>query len=146
MKNLMNQSEFLAASVGVGLASGGARAALAQQESGAPARTGSGPHAGDRRPQSRMAKTTKLFKSPPGFPNGIAVAPEGLWIAEQKMSGAQAAAYRLPEPKSLTEEVWLVDWNGKLLKTVTTPSRNTSGMAVGGGYVWMVANAPTQGG
>ena len=23
-----------------------------------------------------MVKTTKLFKSPPGFPNGIAVAPE----------------------------------------------------------------------
>jgi len=92
-----------------------------------------------------MAKTTKLFKSPPGYPNGIAVTPEGLWIAEQKMSGAQAAAYLLPEPKSLTEEAWLVDWNGKLLKTVTTPSRNTSGMAVGGGYVWMVANAPPQG-
>jgi hypothetical protein len=31
------------------------------------------------------------------------------------------------------------------LKTVTTPSRNTSGMAVGGGYVWMIANAPPQG-
>ena len=92
-----------------------------------------------------MAKTTKLFKSPQGFPNGIAVTPEGLWIGEQKMSGAQAVAYHLPEPKSLTEEAWLVDWNGKLLKTVTTPSRNTSGMAVGGGYVWMVANAPPEG-
>jgi hypothetical protein len=92
-----------------------------------------------------MAKTTKLFKSPPGFPNAVAVTPEGLWIAEQKMSGAQAATYHLPEPKSLTEECWLVDWNGKLLKTVTTPSRNTSGMAVGGGYVWMVANAPPEG-
>jgi len=79
-----------------------------------------------------MAKTTKLFTSPPGYPNGIAVTPEGLWIAEQKMSGAQAAAYHLPEPDSLTEAAWLVDWNGKLLKTVTTPSRNTSGMAVGG--------------
>ena len=50
-----------------------------------------------------------------------------------------------PNRKSLTEEAWLVDWNGKLLKTVTTPSRNTSGMAVGGGYVWMVANAPPEG-
>ena len=92
-----------------------------------------------------MAKTTKLFKSPPGFPNGIAVAPEGLWIAEQKMSGAQALSYHLPEPKSLSEDAWLVDWNGKLLKTVTTPSRNTSGMAFGGGYIWMCANAPPEG-
>jgi hypothetical protein len=68
-----------------------------------------------------------------------------LWIGEQKLSGAQAASYHLPEPKSLTEAAWLVDWNGKVLRTVTTPSRNTSGMAVGGGYVWMVANAPPQG-
>src|SRR6266566_8593886 len=112
MTNLMNKREFLAASVGIGLASGGARAALAQQESGAPARTGSGPHAGDRRPPTRMAKTTKLFKSPEGFPNGIAVAPEGLWIAEQKMSGPQAAQYHMAEPKSLDEAAWLVDWKG----------------------------------
>ena len=79
-----------------------------------------------------MAKTTKLFMSPPGFPNGLAATAEGFWIAEQKLSGAQAASYRLPEPRSLTEEAWLVDWNGKVLKTVTTTSRNTSGMAVGG--------------
>ncbi len=93
----------------------------------------------------RIAKTTKLFKCPSGFPNALAATPEGLWIGEQKLSGPQAASYKLTEPKSLTESAWLVDWNGKLLKTVTTPSRNTSGMAVGGGYVWMVANAPPQG-
>ncbi len=98
-----------------------------------------------KRTPTRMAKTTKLFKSPEGFPNGLAVTAEGLWIAEQKLTGAQAAAYKLPEPKSLVEKCWLVDWNGKLLKTVDTPSRNTSGMAAGGGYIWMVANAPPQG-
>jgi hypothetical protein len=94
---------------------------------------------------TRKAKTTKLFKSPSGFPNGVAVTPEGLWIAEQKLSGAIAAQYHLPEPKDLSEKAWLVDWNGKVLKEVSTPSRNTSGMAVGGGYVWMCANAPPQG-
>lgn len=93
----------------------------------------------------RMARTKKLFKAPPGFPNGLAATAEGLWIAEQKLSGRQAQDYRLPEPRSLTEEAWLVDWNGKVVKTVTTPSRNTSGMAVGDGHVWMVANAPPQG-
>ncbi len=97
------------------------------------------------RAATRKAKTTRLFRSPQGFPNGLAATPEGLWIAEQKLSGAQAAQYHLPEPKDLSEAAWLVDWNGKLLKTVTTPSRNTSGMAVGGGYVWMVANAPPEG-
>ena len=81
---------------------------------------------------SRKAKTTKLFKSPPGLPNGVAVTPEGLWIAEQKLSGAAAAQYHLPEPKDLSEKAWLVDWNGKVLKEVSTPSRNTSGVAVGG--------------
>jgi len=94
---------------------------------------------------NRKAKTTKLFKSPRGFPNGLALAPEGLWIGEQKLSGPMAAQYHMAEPKSLTEEAWLVDWNGKLLKTVRTPSRNTSGMAFGGGCIWMVANAPPEG-
>jgi len=94
---------------------------------------------------NRKAKTTKLFKSPRGFPNGLALAPEGLWIGEQKLSGPMAAQYHMAEPKSLTEEAWLVDWNGKLLKTVRTPSRNTSGMAFGGDCIWMVANAPPEG-
>jgi len=135
----MNKREFLAASVGLALT--GARC-YAQGASAEPARTGGRPSA---RIPTRKAKTTKLFKSPEGFPNGIAVTREGLWIGEQKLSGAQAAAYHMPEPKSLTEEAWLVDWNGKLLKTVSTPSRNTSGMAVGGGFVWMGANAPPEG-
>ena len=76
----------------------------------------------------RKTKTTPLFKSPEGYPNAIAVAPEGLWIAEQKSDNA-----------------CLVDWQGKLLKTVKTESKNTSGMGVGGGYVWMGANAAPNG-
>ena len=102
--------------------------------------------AGAGRAAKRMAKTTKLFKSPGGFPNALAASPEGLWIGEQKLTGAQAASYKLPEPKTLTEDAWLVDWeSGKVLKTVTTPSRNTSGMAYGGGHVWMIANAQPEG-
>src|SRR5436190_14078827 len=76
----------------------------------------------------RKVKTTTLFKSPEGYPNAIAVAPEGLWIGEQKSDNA-----------------CLVDWNGKLLKTVKTESKNTSGMGVGGGYIWMGANAAPNG-
>ena len=96
-------------------------------------------------PRRRIAKTTKLFRSPDGFPNAMALAPEGLWIGEQKLSGAQAVSYHMSEPKSLEEHAWLVDWNGKVLKTVITPSRNTSGMAYGGGYIWMCANAAPEG-
>src|SRR5436309_326171 len=76
----------------------------------------------------RKAKTTTLFKSPEGYPNAIAVAPDGLWIAEQK-----------------TDNAHLVDWHGKVLKTVKTESKNTSGMGFGGGYIWMAANAAPQG-
>ena len=32
----------------------------------------------------RKVKTTNLFKAPPGYPNAVAIAPEGLWVAEQK--------------------------------------------------------------
>jgi hypothetical protein len=135
----MTKREFLAVSVGAGLVLEKGWAAFAQQTASAAPRTDA------QRVPSRAAKTTKLFKSPPGFPNGIAAAPEGLWIAEQKESGQQAADYHLPEPETLSENAWLVDWNGKLLKTVTTPSRNTSGMAYGGGYVWMCANALPEG-
>jgi hypothetical protein len=143
MKHLMNKREFLTASVGASLGLGGG-AAFAQSGPVAAVRT-TAPPSSDRRIPTRMAKTTKLFKSPGAYPNAIAVTPEGLWIGQQKLSGAQAVSYHMQEPKDLSEAAWLVDWNGKLLKTVITPSRNTSGMAVGGGYVWMCANAPPEG-
>ncbi len=123
----MTKREFLAGAVGAGLVAAGVRTAAAQGL------------------KVRKAKTTKLFKSPQGFPNALALAPEGVWIGEQKLSAALAAQYHMPEPKSLDEAAWLVDWNGKVLKTVTTPSRNTSGMAFGNNRIWMVANAPPQG-
>ena len=131
----MSKREFLAASIGAGMSLSAVGKAFAQEESAA----------GARRVPSRRVKTTKLFKSPDRYPNAIAVTPEGLWIGEQKETGQSAARYHLPEPKDLTERAWLVDWNGKVLKTVETQSRNTSGMAVGGGYVWMCANAAPEG-
>jgi len=75
-------------------------------------------------PPVRKIKTTTLFKSPEGYPNGIAVAPEGLWICEQKSDNAV-----------------LVDWKGKLLKTLKSQSKNTSGIACGDGCVWMAGNS-----
>jgi len=75
-------------------------------------------------PLVRKIKTTTLFKSPEGYPNGIAVAPEGLWICEQKSDNAV-----------------LVDWKGNLLKTLKSQSKNTSGIAYGDGCVWMAGNS-----
>ncbi|MBM3735524.1 MAG: hypothetical protein FJW39_07025 [Acidobacteria bacterium] len=131
----MTKRDFLTTTAGLALSGAAfAQSAANRGVAGKPAGT------------KRMARTKKLFKAPDGFPNALAATPEGLWIGEQKMSGANASRYKLPEPKSLNESAWLVDWKtGKVLKTVTTPSRNTSGMAVGGGYVWMIANAPPQG-
>ena len=76
----------------------------------------------------KKIKTTALFKSPEMYPNGIAVGPDGVWIAEQKSDNAV-----------------LTDWEGKLLKTVKTPSKNSSGIAFGGGHIWMAANRDPQG-
>ncbi len=118
----MNTSrrEMIGASLGMGLL--GLRSALAQPPQAA---------AGNRNAPpvpSHKGKITKLFKSPEGYPNAMSVAPEGWWIAEQKSDNAH-----------------LVDQNGKLLKTVKTESKNTSGMAFGEGYIWMCANAPPEG-
>jgi hypothetical protein len=119
---VMRKRDFLAAAAGL---------ALATAAKGQP----------DARPPipRRKARTKVLFHTPPGLPNALAATPEGLWIGEQKMSGALAKQYNVPDATDLREAAWLVDWNGKLLKTVMTQSRNTSGMAVGGGYIWMGA-------
>ena len=85
MARLWMLLEFLTASIGSGLALVKVSGAFAQQASLA-TRKESQP-GGNRRVATRMAKTTKLFKSPAGFPNGLAVTSEGLWIGEQKMSG-----------------------------------------------------------
>lgn len=77
---------------------------------------------------SRKAKVTRLFKSPDGHPNGLETTADGLWIGEQT-----------------TDRACLVDWNGKLLRCVPTESSNTSGIACGGGFLWMAANGKAVG-
>ncbi len=80
-----------------------------------------GAHATDA--PTRRAKVTKLFKSPEGHPNGLETDARGFWIGEQ-----------------VSDKAHLVDWNGKLLRSVATESSNTSGIAYGAGYLWMGAN------
>lgn len=74
------------------------------------------------------------------YPNALAAVPEGLWIAQQKISGTQRFLYDLPEPADPSEVCWLVDWNGKLLKTVRTDSRGTAGVAWDGQHLWTGAD------
>ena len=104
----LSKREFLAASIGAGVSLSTVRNALAQQDDAGSSRTERAAPAGNHQAPSRKVKTMKLFKSPDGFPNAIAVTPEGLWIAEQKEAGRAAAQYHLPEPKDLTEHAWQI--------------------------------------
>ncbi len=140
----MKRREFLAAGIGLNVVS--AAIVLAQQGA-APDRAGRAGGGGGRgrgATPTRTVKTTKMFKSPGMYPNALAVmtdAPGGLWIGQQKITASNSKTYNLPVLPDADEAAWLVDWNGKLLKTVTTHSRNTSGMAYGNGCVWMGANS-----
>src|SRR6187549_631676 len=101
---MLNKREFVTGAMAAALA-----ASAAQAQQAAPANGLNPP----RKIPHGMMKTTRMFKYPQGYGNGLAVAPEGLWIAQQKLSGDGAKRYGLPEPKDLREAAWLVDWNGK---------------------------------
>ena len=74
----------------------------------------------------RKARVEPLWKSPGGHPNALEASPEGLWVGEQ-----------------VSDRAYLLDWTtGKVLRSVETESSNTSGIAYGGGYIWMAANGP----
>ncbi|MDB5466256.1 MAG: hypothetical protein JWQ46_1018 [Phenylobacterium sp.] len=134
----MNKREFLSAGVGagmgVGLGLGAARAASAQPLTADQQRIQRETRRAAQVPH-RQVKSTLMFKSPEGYPNGMDVAPEGFWVAEQLTV----------EGIGSSSNVNLVDPNGKLLKTVRTESKNTSGLAYGGGYLWVGGNAEPNG-
>jgi hypothetical protein len=144
----IRRREFLAAGIALNFAS--AAIVLADQAGTAPARGGGGRGGGRGAvAPKKIAKTTKMFKSPGMYPNALAVmtdAPGGLWIGQQKANPSNAKQYGVPEdPTGLDEAAWLVDWNGKLRKTLTSRARNTSGIAYGNGCVWVGANADPYG-
>ena len=136
MTNLIGRRDLLAAGIGLyaGLAGSKAHAQAGQtsRETGTDAlgrRVGTGTGTGPQIPK-RQAKTTKLFLSPPGWPNAIDIDHDqqrGFWVAEQRHDNKPEAH-------------WLLDWNGKLLHTVMTNCKDTSGMCFGDGFLWSGAN------
>jgi hypothetical protein len=138
MTNRIGRRELLGAGIGL-CASLGAGAAFAQAPQTAPREAGTdalgrrlgGPARGGGKPiPKRVAKTTKMFLTPPGWPNAIDIDHDqkrGFWVQEQRHDNKPEAA-------------WLVDWKGKLLHTVMTNCKDTSGMCFGNGYVWSGAN------
>src|SRR5579883_3345243 len=101
---MLNKRGFLTATLAAGMTTGAATAALAQEPKPA---NGLNP---PRKIPHGMMKTTRMFKYPKGYGNGLAVAPEGLWITEQKLTGDSARRYGVPEPADIREAAWLVDW------------------------------------
>jgi hypothetical protein len=74
-------------------------------------------------------KVERLFKAPDVHPNALEAQPDGLWIGDQ-----------------VSERVFKVDWDtGKVLHEFQTESHNTSGLAIGGGYLWLGANGGVSG-
>jgi len=132
----LHKREFLA---GLGFAAGAGLAATAAQNYPKGKDLGAAPPEKKKDVPHRKVTTRNLFKVPHGYPNGVAVVPEGVWVAEQKAQGYGKTGGHI------TEDAWLFDWNGKLLKTVHTPSSNTSGFAYGNGHVWMGANGGPEG-
>src|SRR5438128_1987670 len=115
----MRKRDFLAAGLGLGagLAASAALAPVMGQGAPAAGRGAAGGGGGRGRVQTARAKTTRLFKAPGTYPNGLAVAPEGLWIGQQKVSPSVARDWNVAVPTNRDEDAWLVDWNGKLLRT-----------------------------
>ena len=74
----------------------------------------------------------KVFRSPYSVPNGLQVTDEGLWIVDQ-----------ITDRVSLVEITADVDYTvPKLIRDIPSESSNTSGMAYGGGALWLAANGP----
>ena len=55
--------------------------------------------------------------------NGLEAVPEGLWLCDQRDNCA-----------------YLVDYQGRVLRTFPTPARNASGITFGAGSVWIGSN------
>src|SRR5262245_9716347 len=112
----IKRREFLAAGLGLSIAS--VETSFGQQGAGTSGDRARGAGDGGARGRgavpTRMAKTTRIFKSPGLYPNALAVmtdAPGGLWIGQQKVNAQSAQTYHLPFESDPDEVAWLVDWN-----------------------------------
>ena len=110
----MRRREFLGTAMAAGFA---ARAkALGAQEAAA--------GAAKAPPPTFEPKIELLYKSPDRYPNALEAAPDGLWVGDQ-----------------VSERINKLDWEtGKVLEDFVGEAHNTSGLAVGGGYIWIGCN------
>ncbi|MEX0760917.1 MAG: hypothetical protein WD208_10240 [Dehalococcoidia bacterium] len=71
-------------------------------------------------------KPIKAFDTPCKHPNGLQWAGEELYVMDQ-----------------YSDNVYVVNESGELLRTINTPTENGSGITVGGGYLWTASNGQT---
>jgi hypothetical protein len=112
----IQRREFFSTAVvaGAGMIAGGR---VSAQD--APARAGGPP-----KPPTYAPKIEMLWKSPDRYPNALEASPEGLWLGDQ-----------------VSERINLLDWKtGKVLEDFVGEAHNTSGLAVGGGFIWVGCN------
>lgn len=77
-------------------------------------------------------KIEKVFRSPYAVPNGLQATDDGLWIVDQ-----------ITDRVSLVEITRDPDYHvPKHIRDIPSESSNTSGMAFGGGALWLAANGP----
>jgi len=110
----MRRRDFLGTSLAAGVGAVAATSLGAQESGGR----------GNAPTPTYQAKVEKLFKSPDRYPNALEATPEALWVGDQ-----------------VSERVLKMDWNtGKVLEDFVAEAHNTSGLAVGGGYLWIGCN------
>jgi hypothetical protein len=111
----MKRRDFLGTALAAGI--GAAASPLRAQDEGRGGR-------GSTPPPAYQAKVEQLFKSPDRYPNALEAMPDALWVGDQ-----------------VSERVLKMDWNtGKVLENFIAEAHNTSGLAVGGGYLWIGCN------
>ncbi len=110
----MRRREFFRSALAAGIATSVTGRLSAQDEGGR----------GAAQTPTYTAKVEKLFKSPDRYPNALEAMPDGLWVGDQ-----------------VSERVLKMDWEtGKVLVDFIAEAHNTSGLAVGGGYLWIGCN------
>lgn len=76
--------------------------------------------------RARFAYPVEAFPKPCEGPNGMQWSNEGLWVVDQVL-----------------DDAYLLDESGKVLRKLRTVTENSSGVTVGGGYLWTASNGTT---
>ena len=77
-------------------------------------------------------KFENLFRAVYALPNGLQVTDQGVLVADQVTDRVALMEIAVPDRFGATQ----------LLSEVVTESSNTSGLATGGGALWLGANGP----